>query len=81
MIGPISLWIVAVLDNSSIFGSLSILGATLYSMGLAKDSVQDYEQALRKGSYLLIVHGPSHEVTQAKRILKSIHSGIIHEKK
>ena len=80
VIGPISLWIVAVLDNSSIFGGLSILGATLYSMGLAKDSVQDYEQALRKGGYLLIVHGPSNEVTQAKRILKSIHTGVVHEK-
>lgn len=72
VIGPISLWIVAVLDNSAIFGGLSVLGATLYSMGLAKDSVQDYEEALRKGSYLLIVHGPSQEVMQAKRILKSV---------
>jgi hypothetical protein len=80
VIGPVSLWIIAVLDNSSIFGGLSVLGATLYSMGLAKDSVQDYEEALRKGSYLLIVHGPSQEVMQAKRILKSVDTGLPHEK-
>jgi hypothetical protein len=80
VIGPISLWVVAVLKNSAIFSGLSVLGAMLYSMGLAKDSVQDYEEALRKGSYLLIVHGPSQEVMEAKRILKSANTRLSDEK-
>lgn len=71
VVGPIAVWIVAVLNNSAIFVGLSALGATLYSMGLAKDRVQDCEESLRKGSYLLIVHGPAQEVTQAKKILQS----------
>ena len=50
---------------------MSALGATLYSMGLARDRVQDCEEALRNGSYLLIVHGPAQEVMKAKRIIKS----------
>ena len=76
VIGPISLWVVAILKNSAIFSGLSVLGAMLYSMGLARDSVQDYEEALRKGSYLLIVHGPSQEVMEAKRILKSANARL-----
>ena len=79
-IGPVSLWIVAVIDNSAIFSNLSVLGAMLYSMGLAKESLQDYEEALRKGGYLLIVHGPSQEVTQAKRILKSADRRLSHDR-
>lgn len=73
VVGPIAVWVVAVLNNSAIFIGMSALGATLYSMGLARDRVQDCEEALRKGSYLLIVHGPAEEVIQAKRILQSAH--------
>ena len=72
IIGPIAEWVVAVLNNSAIFVGMSVLGATLYSMGLARDRVQDCEEALRKGNYLLIVYGPAKEVTRAKRILKSL---------
>jgi hypothetical protein len=71
VVGPVAVWVVAVLNNSAIFAGMSALGATLYSMGLARDRVQDCEEALRKGSYLLIVHGPAEKVSQAKRILKS----------
>jgi hypothetical protein len=72
VVGPLALWIVLALENSPIFGGLSAFGAMLYSMGLAKDSVQDYEEALRKGNYLVIVHGPAKEVMRAKRIIKSV---------
>jgi hypothetical protein len=71
VIGSLALWIVVVLDNSAIFSGLSALGATLYSMGLTKDSIQDYEEALRKGNYLVVVHGPAQEVMRAKKIFRS----------
>lgn len=71
VIGPIALGIVAVLDNSAIFSGLSVLSATLYSMGLAKERAQDYEEALRNGCYLLIVHGPAQEIMCAKQVLKT----------
>ena len=72
VIGPISLWIVVALENSAIFGGLSALGATLYSLGLTKESIHDYEEALRKGNYLVIVHGPAQAVMEAKRVFKSM---------
>lgn len=71
VVGSVAVCVEAVLNNSAIFVGMSALGATLYSMGLARDRVQDSEEALRKGSYLLIVHGPAREVLQAKRILQS----------
>lgn len=71
VVGQLALWIVVALDNSAIFGGLSALGATLYSMGLSKDNVHDYEEALRRGNYLIVVHGPAQEVTRAKGIFKS----------
>ena len=74
VVGPIAEWVVAVLNNSAIFVGMSVLGATLYSMGLARDRVQDCEEALRKGNYLLIVYGPAEEVKRAKKILKSLNT-------
>ena len=71
VVGQLALWIVVALDNSAIFGGLSALGATLYSMGLSQNSVHDYEEALRKGNYLVVIHGPAQEVMRAKKIFKS----------
>ena len=71
VVGALALWIVVALDNSAIFGGLNALGATLYNMGLPKDNVQNYEEALRRGNYLIVVHGPSQEVMRAKKIFKS----------
>jgi hypothetical protein len=71
VVGQLALWIVVALDNSAIFGGLSAFGATLYSMGFSKNSVHDYEEALRKGNYLVVIHGPAQEVTRAKKIFQS----------
>jgi len=70
--GPLALWIVAALDNAAIFGSLSVFGATLYSIGIPKERVQYYEAALKDGNYLLIAHGPAREITLARSVLDSI---------
>jgi len=79
VVGSVAVCVEAVLNNSAIFVGMSALGATLYSMGLARERVQDCEEALRKGSYLLIVHGPAREVMQAKRILQSANIMLLKE--
>jgi hypothetical protein len=70
--GPLALWIIAALENAAIFSNLSALGATLYSIGIPKDRVQDYETALQEGNYLLIAHGPAREITRARKVLTEI---------
>jgi hypothetical protein len=70
--GPLALWIVAALENAAIFSNLSAFGATLYSIGIPKDKVQDYETALREGNYLLVAHGPAREIKRARQVLAAM---------
>jgi len=74
--GPLSGWIVTVLENSSIFDGLSALGAALYSIGVAGDQIFRYEAALKSGKILLLAHGSADEVTRAGQILRSIPATI-----
>jgi hypothetical protein len=45
------------------------LGAALYSTGVPKDSVIQYETALKADSFLVMVHGTSDDMERAKEIL------------
>ncbi len=67
--GPMAEWVIASLDNAAIFSGLSPLGAALYSIGIAKDRVIDYENALRGSGFLVIAYGTSTEVTFAGETL------------
>ena len=43
--GPLVMWIVGALEEAAVFGGLSALGAGLYSIGIPKHSVLQYETA------------------------------------
>src|SRR5579872_1063460 len=43
--GPLVAWIVGALEGAAIVGGLSALGAGLYSLGIPKDSILQYESA------------------------------------
>ena len=55
--GPVVAWIVGALEGAAVVGGLSAIGAGLYSMGIPKDSVLQYETALKTDKFLLMVHG------------------------
>lgn len=69
MAGPLVSWIVAVLEGAVVFGGVSALGAGLASIGIPKDSVIQYETALKTDKFLLIVHGTTEAVAKAKKII------------
>lgn len=69
--GPAVAWIVGALEGAVVVGGLSAVGAALYGIGIPKDSVLDYELALKTDKYLLMVHGAAPEVGRAKAILDS----------
>jgi hypothetical protein len=50
---------------------VSALSAGLYSIGIPKDSVIEYETAIKTDKYLLVVHGTASQVEKAKEILSS----------
>jgi uncharacterized membrane protein len=47
------------------------LGAALYSIGLPKDSMLQYETALKADGFLVMAHGTAEEVARAKTILET----------
>ncbi len=67
--GPLVAWIVGALEGAAVVGGLSALGAGLVSMGIPKDSVLQYESAVKSDKFLLIVNGSASEAAKAKGIL------------
>jgi hypothetical protein len=64
-------WIVGALEGAAVVGGLSAIGAGLYGMGIPKDSVVQYELALKTDKFLLMVHGTAAEVEKARDIIES----------
>jgi hypothetical protein len=52
-----------------IISGISALGAALYSIGIPKDSVIQYETALKADSFLVMAHGTAEEMARAKTVL------------
>ena len=67
--GPLVAWIIGALEGAAIVGGLSALGAGLYSIGIPKNSVLEYETAIKAGKYVVVAHGTTEEVSRAKEIL------------
>ena len=63
--------LVAAIEGAVIVGGVSALGAALYSLGIKKNSVVQYEADLKAGKYMLIVHGTSEDQRKAREILKN----------
>ncbi len=57
------------IENAVVVGGLSALGAALYSIGVPKDSVIQYESALTADDFLVMAHGTTAEIARAKAIL------------
>jgi uncharacterized membrane protein len=68
--GPLVGWIVGALEGAVVTGGLTALGAGLYSIGIPKDSVLEYETAVKSGNYVLVAHGTPEEVAKAKSIVE-----------
>ncbi len=67
--GPVVSMIVGALEGAVIMGGLSALGAGLYSMGIPRNSVLQYETALKSGKYVVIAHGSAEEASRAHEII------------
>jgi hypothetical protein len=69
--GPLVAWIVTALQGAAITGGLSVLGAALYSIGVPRHSVLDYETAVKQGKFVVVAHGAPDEVAWAYRVIKT----------
>jgi len=67
--GPLVAWIVAALEGAVVVGGLRAVGAGLIGIGIPKDSVVQYELALKTDQYLLVVRDTASQVSRAEAII------------
>ena len=71
VLGYLATTVISVVEGAVVIGGMSAFGAALYSIGVPKDSVIQYEAALKADGFLVMAHGASEEVALAKAILGS----------
>ena len=76
--GPLVAWIVAALEGAAVVGGVSAVGAGLFSIGIPKDSILEYEVAIKNDRFLLLVNGTAEEATRAGEIIGATHPAALH---
>ncbi len=76
MAGPVVAAMVAALEGAVLVGGLSTIGAGLFSLGVPKDSILQYETAIAAHKFLLVADASAGDLSDARRLMKS---GLAHE--
>jgi hypothetical protein len=64
--GPLVASLVGALEGAVVVGGLTALGAVLASLGIPRNSIVQYETALKADKFLVIAHGTQEDVARAK---------------
>jgi hypothetical protein len=83
VLGYLAAMVVSSVESAVVVGGLSALGAALFSIGIPKDSVINYETALKADGFLVAAHGTAEDVARAKAVLNTtnptrldVHEGL-----
>jgi hypothetical protein len=83
VLGHLAAMVIAAIEGAVLVGGLSAIGAALYGIGIPKDSVIRYEEAIKADGFLVVAHGPASEMARAKAIFEAnnptrvdLHSGL-----
>ena len=69
ILGYLASMVFSGVETAVVAGGLSALGAAMFSIGIPKDSVIQYETALKADNFLVMVHGTAEEAVHARAIL------------
>ena len=72
VLGVLAATVLLAAEGAIAFGGASAIGAAIYSMGIPKDSVLEYERTLKADGFLIFVHGAAGDVARAKEILATV---------
>jgi hypothetical protein len=72
VLGYLATVAISTIESAIMVGGLSALGAAVYSIGVPKDSVIQYETALKADKFLVMAHGTAEEVARANAILGTL---------
>ena len=76
--GPMVAWIIGALEGAVVVGGVSAVGASLFSIGIPKDSIVKYEIGLKTDKFVVLAHGTAAEADKARNILKGTHPAEMH---
>jgi hypothetical protein len=83
VLGYLAAIVLSGIETAVVVGGVSALGAALYSIGIPKDSVLNYETAVKADGFLVMAHGTAEEMARAKAILNTanpsrldVHEGL-----
>ena len=68
--GPLLSMIVGGLEGGAVLGGIEAVFAGLLHLGLSKDSLALYDQQLREGRCLVVLHGTTEEVVRGRELLQ-----------
>jgi hypothetical protein len=68
-LGYIAATAISAIEGAVVVGGLSALGVALFSVGVPKDSVIQYEADLKADDFLVMAHGTTEEMVRAKAVL------------
>ena len=71
VLGHLAAMVVAAVEGAILVGGLSALGAALFSIGIPKDSVIQYEETVKTDGFLVVAHGSADEMARSKAIIES----------
>jgi hypothetical protein len=80
ILGYLAAAVISGLEGAIAVGGLSALSAALASLGIPKDSVIEYESALKADKFLVMAHGAPEDMARAKTLLATANPSevIIH---
>jgi hypothetical protein len=84
VLGYLATMAIGVLETAAVVGGLSALSAALYGIGIPKDSVIQYETALKADGFMVVAHGTAEEMVRARAVLSKtgpksvdLHAGVV----
>ncbi|MDR3517915.1 MAG: DUF1269 domain-containing protein [Azospirillaceae bacterium] len=72
VLGYLASTVISAVEGAVVVGGLSAVGAALYGIGIPKDSVIQYEAAVKADGFLVMVHGAAADVARAREILGTV---------
>lgn len=72
VLGYLAAVIISAVENAVLVGGLSAIGAALFSIGIPKNSVLQYESAVKADGFLVMARGAPADILRAKELLRAI---------
>jgi len=77
VLGYLAAAMISAVEGAVVIGGLSSLSAALYSIGIPKNSVIQYETDVKADGFLVMAHGTAEEAAGARTVLHSVNPSRI----